>query len=546
MNRQSEASKTASLEPEGSGQKAETVVFRQDGPVVSVDAEMLTLVPATELSLQQQARYQAELLSAGPAAARFDAKGCLVFANSAFQSVVQRLRLDEDGEEKLAALVPQVSPDSLRNLSEALGDTVSREFSVTLEGGQQEFFSAQYRVVGGQATSETGIVCTLWPITGLRAARHVLAMAGERLDDIARLVSDWLWETDQDLSLTYVSERVTQVLGYQAKGLIGQNLLDLINQPPEILQLLRDPSGRNPFDDIEVEMPSLDGSRRLFQLSGLPVYSREDGRFIGFRGTANDVTELRSRELALVRAKEVAELANRAKSEFLANISHELRTPLNAVIGFSEVISSQAFGPVGNPQYREYADDILNSARHLLRIINDLLDIARIEAGKMELYETEVSALDVGAAVLSVIAEQADRVGLTLDSDLPEDLPCFVADEGRIKQVLLNLLSNAVKFTEKGGHIELFACVDANGYFVFCVKDTGIGIAAEDISAALAPFEQVESQLTRRFEGTGLGLALSRELIELHGGELEIDSELGRGTTVKVSLPPSRVLATEP
>ena len=535
----------ASLEPKGPGPKAETVMLRRDNPVAAANAGRVALVPAKKPSLQQEARYQADLLSAGPAAARFDGKGHLLFANAAFESIVQRLRLDRDGDEKLAALVPQMNSHALRNLTEAVGDTVSHEFSVTLEDGNQEFFSARYLAVGGDAAGEAGIVCTLWPITALRTTHHVLAMAGERLDDVARLVSDWLWETDQDLSLTYVSERVTQVLGYQAKSLEGQSLLGLITQPPEILQSLLDPAGRKPFDDIEVEIPSLEGSRRLFQLSGLPVYSREDGRFIGYRGTANDVTELRSRELALVRAKEVAELANRAKSEFLANISHELRTPLNAVIGFSEVISSQAFGPVGNQQYREYADDILNSARHLLNIINDLLDIARIEAGKMELYETEVSALDVAAAVLSVIAEQADRAGLTLESEVPEELPCFVADEGRIKQVLLNLLSNAVKFTEKGGHIELMASVDPDGCFVFRVRDTGIGIAAEDLSAALAPFEQVESQLTRRFEGTGLGLALSRELVELHGGKLEIDSELGRGTTVKVSLPPNRIIAIE-
>jgi PAS domain S-box-containing protein len=268
-----------------------------------------------------------------------------------------------------------------------------------------------------------------------------------------------------------------------------------------------------------------------------------DGKVIGVAALVQDITQRLEAEAELREAKEAAEASDRTKSEFLANISHELRTPLNAIIGFSEVIGEAMLGPVGTPRYVEYARDIRHSGVHLLAIINDLLDISKIEAGKFDLYEEEVTALELLEASLRLVRERAERGGVDCSFDVPPDLPPVIADPRAMKQVLLNLLSNAVKFTARGGNVRAAAAVDQTGGLVFAVSDTGIGMRSEDIPRALAPFSQIDSQFTRRHEGTGLGLPLAKKLVELHGGSLEIESKPDVGTTVSVHLPPGRLVS---
>jgi signal transduction histidine kinase len=201
----------------------------------------------------------------------------------------------------------------------------------------------------------------------------------------------------------------------------------------------------------------------------------------------------------------------------------------------------QIFGPIGNPQYKEYLSDVLDSAHHLLELINDILDLAKAEAGKLELVEETV---DIGAAVRAaarLVRERAQRAGLDIGIAVADDLPPAWADERKIKQILINLLANAVKFTPAGGHVEVSAALDGAGDLVLAVRDTGIGIAEADIALALAPFGQVEGSLSRTHEGTGLGLPLSRAMADLHGGALSIESVVGAGTTVRVRLPKERL-----
>ena len=257
--------------------------------------------------------------------------------------------------------------------------------------------------------------------------------------------------------------------------------------------------------------------------------------------TFRDITERKQVETAQQRARETAEAANRAKTEFLANMSHELRTPLNAIIGFSEVIKSQAFGPVGAPQYLEYLGDIHSSGKQLLAVINDILDMSKIEAGEMKPIEAKFPLAGVVNSCLRLIADRAEKGSVTVTSGVRDDLPPLYADERMVKQILLNLLSNAVKFTPEGGQVTIEAGLNGAGDLAIAVRDTGIGIAPEHMDVILRPFGQVDAKLERKYEGTGLGLPLVKAMTELHGGRLEIASTPGQGTTVTVTLPAARV-----
>ena len=281
-------------------------------------------------------------------------------------------------------------------------------------------------------------------------------------------------------------------------------------------------------------------------ISGHAELELADGRWLRMTGSAtseggsiiflSDFTAIKEREESLRRAKREAEAANASKTRFLANMSHELRTPLNAIIGFSEIISGQFFGALGNARYLDYSGDILRSGRHLLAVINDVLDLSKSEAGKMVLAARETDMRDVLKDCVTMIREQCAEAGLTLSVTGMEHALPMTGDAAKLRQIFLNLLSNAIKFTEKGGKVSLDACSTADSIAV-TVADTGIGMDPEDVEIAFQPFSQVDNRLERRYEGTGLGLPLTKALVDLHKGSIVIDSARGKGTRITISFP---------
>lgn len=251
-------------------------------------------------------------------------------------------------------------------------------------------------------------------------------------------------------------------------------------------------------------------------------------------------TERRNREAE--EARHAAESANRSKSRFLAIMSHELRTPLNAIIGFSDLIRNQSLGPLQPVKYREYAEDIHVSGQNLLAVINDILDMAKIEDGKMVLFEEAIDLGEQIAGALRFVAERARQGQVALDREVAPGLPALFADQRSIRHILLNLLSNSIKFTPGGGRIAIRADRTRDRGLELMVADTGIGMSPEHLAIALTPFGQVANEYTRRHDGTGLGLPLVKSLADLHGAHMEIESALGQGTRVRIAFPPERVM----
>lgn len=289
----------------------------------------------------------------------------------------------------------------------------------------------------------------------------------------------------------------------------------------------------------EVTLQLLEGSVTTTNSQRFPLKDMY-GHVVGIGNVHTDTSKHNAITRELNRAKEAAEIANRSKSEFLANMSHELRTPLNAIIGFSEILQNELFGPMGVPSYKEYVDDINDGARHLLEILNDILDMSKVEAGEYHLEEEMFEAHAEVDRCLRFIKERASKHGLTINLIDNEKDPILNADRRVFKQILLNILSNAVKFTENGGTITIRLSENIDGNLEISVSDTGIGIAEDDIPIVLQPFGQADTSLTRQVEGTGLGLSLVQRFMTLHQGATQLESVLDQGTTVYITFPKER------
>ena len=359
-----------------------------------------------------------------------------------------------------------------------------------------------------------------------------------RFKDFAASASDWLWEMDKDLRFIYFSERNKEITGFEPTLYIGKSRREVAvgkTSDENWQRHFEDLDNHRQFRDFRYNLTRADNTKLTVSINGKPVYD-EDGNFAGYRGSGSDITKQRMAEDARDEAFREAELANKSKSEFLATMSHEFRTPLNAILGFSDVMRSQFFGPLGSDNYIEYANDIHVSGEHMLALVNDVLDIAAIEAGKRP-FTKEPCALDnLIKGTIRSVEQAAKKGGLSLTSDIPVDLPVLYADVRSIRQIFLNLLSNAIKFTNSHGEVKISARASEQELFVK-ISDTGIGIPADKLPDITKPFSQLHTNPHTTQIGTGLGLSIVVSLVEAHDGELDIKSGVGVGTTVTVAFP---------
>jgi PAS domain S-box-containing protein len=357
--------------------------------------------------------------------------------------------------------------------------------------------------------------------------------------------SDGVMLVDPQGTVVSANQGAERLFGYGANALAGRALAELL-APESVdavyacLHSLADQGGaRQPRDGREVVGCSRQGSPlQLFMSAGL-IAGSPDKFCLAFR----DISGWKTAEEELTRAKRQAEKASSAKSDFLARISHEIRTPLNAIIGFSEVMMEERFGPVGNERYREYLKDIHASGGHLLSLINDLLDLSKIEAGKLELTFASVSLNDLTQQCVAIMQPQANRERVIIRTSLPPALPQVVADARSVRQIVLNLLSNSIKFTGAGGQVIVSTAFNDNGEVALRVRDTGIGMSEKELVAALEPFRQLATSVHSGSGGTGLGLPLTKALAEANHASFYIKSAPKAGTLVEIAFPTSRVLA---
>ncbi len=375
----------------------------------------------------------------------------------------------------------------------------------------------------------------------IKQSKKQLELNERRLDAIIETNADGILVFDSTGRITLTNAAAKKHLGLSQQDLIGRSYNEPIWQiqpvegrglPENQLPFLQVMQKGKPVYEMEYAIARPDGSQIFVSINAAPLYDRQ-GRIDGVVAAITDITQHKQAE-AVARARDIAEARNRAKSEFLAQMSHEIRTPLNSILGLSQMLQREIFGSL-NPKQKEYISRIKSSGDHLLELINDILDLSKVEAGREELKFIEIPVRDICKYCLKVMQERAVDRGLRLTSKIDPKLQVCIADERRLKQMLLNLLSNAIKFTPKG---EVSLIVEKQpGGIRFTVVDTGIGICEEHLPLVFDPFRQLDNELNHKIQGTGLGLALTRDLAQLHGGDVLVSSTLGVGSRFTIILP---------
>ena len=500
-----------------------------------------------QLAVEAQARAADERLAAAIDAVDepivlWDDEDRLVLANRAFWSHNQAatgirtgMRYRDFAEALLAArLVPEAFGREREWLEERL-----RQRADPGAPFEQQRTNGSWTIIREQRLPDGGLITMTTDITSLKQAEHLLSESEQRLRDYASVAAHWFWEQDQDLRFTTVSAGGQNLTGRSNSDLLGKTRRETGLEGVSEADLTAHEAqleAREPFDDFRFAVRRPDGQQVHLSISGRPVFDPQ-GRFRGYRGAGRDITAFIAAQRDLRAERDRAEAANRAKSDFLANMSHELRTPLNAIIGFADVMHHGMLGDL-SPRYRGYAGDIVSSGQHLLDLINELLDLARIESGQHELRESLFPLAEELAEVVTMLQPQGEKKQLRMRDNLAslDRRQQLRADRRAFRQILINLISNAIKFTEPGGRIDVQAETDGTDLTIR-VTDTGIGIPATEIDRVFDRFAQVGATATRGHDGIGIGLALCHDLATLHGGDIQLESTLGEGTSATLLLP---------
>jgi signal transduction histidine kinase len=457
------------------------------------------------------------------------------------------------GHEGAGAPVPVAMLQLIQHLDDRDKDTAIRE-RITREGGMANaemrylengggwtHLNVHYRAGRRMPSGLYEIIGISQNITAVAVARDEAEQFSQRLALALRAAQAGVFEYNYAQASFWASPELAALVGEEGMKHVGQDVSIFVMDDRARAQAFFDAARTaSAASSIELRMDQPDGYRWVKLYFGVRDRDAEGKPLLGV-GLLIDIDDRKRQEIALAEARQAADFANRSKTEFLANMSHELRTPLNAILGFSEMIEQQMFGAVDG-KYVGYAHDIHHSGNHLLSLINDVLDLSKLEAGKLELRETDIALPALVEDCLALVRRRADAAGVRLTSCLALSLPQLRADARAIKQVLLNFLSNAVKFTPEGGQVTVNVECKGSGKLCLSVTDTGIGMSAADIAIALQPFGQVDSNLARKNEGTGLGLPICKSLVELHGGELSVTSEPNAGTTMTAIFPASRTI----
>jgi PAS domain S-box-containing protein len=387
------------------------------------------------------------------------------------------------------------------------------------------------------------VVGTFTDVEERRRAERALSEAEKKYRTIVENAAGGIFQLTPEGLYLSANPALSRILGYRNP----EDMLREVKNANETIYVnarerqtfLRDLESRGNMINYETQIYSKDG-QKIWVNENVRAVRDENNNTLYYEGSLEDITSRKEADMALRNAKVHSDLANRAKSEFLANMSHELRTPLNSIIGFSEIIRNEVFGAIEPRSYADYAKDIHESGKRLLTVINEILDISKIEAGERYLNEAVVDLEKVVKSCLGLLGNKIQANQMTV-TNLMKEVPTIVAEELAIKQVIMNLISNAVKFTPSGGRITISSEVDKDGQLRLSVTDTGIGLDESEIEKAFSPFGQVDNELNRGNSGTGLGLTLVDALIKLHGGQVEMFSQKGIGTTATIVLPADRV-----
>jgi PAS domain S-box-containing protein len=489
-----------------------------------------------------------------------DLQGNLVYGNRPFLEIIGFDVGVLDNVEILHRALPDFVRNSVFTVRDAGRPITGKE---NLEPyGKERYFDARHFPIFDSNDQLVAVGGTYFDVTRRTVALDQARTERQRFDDIIRSSSDWVWETDAGGAITFISDRITEALGLPPAMLKGRKLEQLgqfVSAQSGKAMAPKEMAAHTAFRNARFEIRERTGRVRSFHLSAVPVFSAE-GKFTGYRGTGTDVTalneaeavadksrqaleltlqELTAKNIQLDLALEQAHAATEAKSEFLAAMSHELRTPLNAIIGFSEVMTLAAFGPL-NATYKDYAANIQRSGQHLLGIISDVLDVARMESDGFDLHCEDISLDAIVSDAFMMLSEQA--LEKHLDTSAVQCSGWDVhADAQRTAQIFVNLFSNAVKFTPEGGAIGLDVRRVNGSTVAATVWDTGGGIPEEEQGLVFEKFHQIHNGiLSRTQEGTGLGLTISRHLAQVMGGDIMLESSPGEGSRFTVLLPATR------